>query len=368
MIRTIFLSLILLIGVAGWAQTQQSSNVPQQSANASQQSVTALQQSANESHQNATKESLATARSYSQYGDFDNAIIVLSRALRNEPENMDLQKDIAMNYFLKRDYAKAKEFTTRLTDRTDADVVCFQLAGNIYKALAETKDCEKIYKKGLKKFPQSGPLYSEFGELLWEEKDATAIEQWELGIKKDPSYSGNYYNAALFYFYTTDKIWSTIYAEIFVNMESRSERGEAMRKLLWQSYKEKLLNNPDLMKGEEKNKNEFEKAYLTTLNNHTSLADKGINIESITMIRTRFILDWFTKYAEKFPFKLFDYQQQLLKSGLFNAYNQWLFGDADNHTSFENWVKINNEEYLKFIQLQQNRIFKMPEGQHYQSR
>ena len=338
MIRTFLLSLALLTGLPGWSQ------------------------------QSTIKESQATARGYSQAGDFDNAIIVLSRALRNDPENMDLQKDIAMNYFLKRDYAKAKEVTSKLTDRADADIVCFQLAGNIYKALAETKECEKMYRKGLKKFPQSGALYSEFGELLWEEKDVTAIEQWETGIKKDPSYSGNYYNAALFYFYTNDKIWSTIYAEIFVNMESRSERGEAMRKLLWQSYKEKLLNNPDLMKGEEKNKNEFVKAYLTTLNNQTSLADKGINIESITMIRTRFILDWFSKYAEKFPFKLFDYQQQLLKSGLFNAYNQWLFGDADDHAAYENWVKINNEEFLKFIQFQQNRIFKMPEGQYYQSR
>ena len=105
-------------------------------------------------------------------------------------------------------------------DRDDADVVCFQLGGNVYKALEEAKECEKVYKKGLKKFPNSGPLYSEYGELLWATKDYSAIDQWEKGIQVDPAYSGNYYNAALYYFYTKDKVWSLIYGEIFVNMES----------------------------------------------------------------------------------------------------------------------------------------------------
>ena len=120
-----------------------------------------------------------------------------------------------MTFFLKRDYQKAKEGAEELMSREDADVVTFQIAGNIYKALEEVKECEKMYKKALKKFPKSGSLHSEYGELLFAIKDFSAIQLWEKGIEVDPGFGGNYYNAALYYFYAKDKVWSLIYGEIF---------------------------------------------------------------------------------------------------------------------------------------------------------
>jgi Tfp pilus assembly protein PilF len=307
-----------------------------------------------------------TAKTFMRSGDFDNAVIVLTRALQQDKKNLEMQKDLVMSYYLKRDYARALEGVKTLVDRDDADVVVYQLAGNVYKALEEAKECEKAYKKGLKKFPKSGPLYSEYGELLWATKDYTAIDQWEKGIQADPSYSGNYYNAALHYFYTKDKVWSLIYGEIFVNMESLSQRGIAMKQQLLRAYKEKLFADADLMKGEEKNKSEFAKAYLQTMSKQSSLANKGITTETLTMIRTRFILDWYQNYAAKFPFRLFDYQQQLLKAGLFDAYNQWLFGAAENLAAYDNWSKNHSDQFEAFTSFQQNRIFKMPAGQYYQ--
>ncbi|MEI9806827.1 MAG: tetratricopeptide repeat protein [Bacteroidota bacterium] len=298
------------------------------------------------------------AKTFMRSGDFDNAVIVLVRALKQEPNNLEMQKDLVMCYYLKRDYTRALEGVKSLLDRNDADVVTYQLAGNVYKALEQPKDCEKIYKKGLKKFPKSGPLYSEYGELLWSIKDYSAIEQWQKGIQNDPAYGGNYYNAALYYFFTKDKVWSLIYGEIFVNMESLSERGAAMKQLLLQGYKEKLFAEADMLKGEEKNKSEFAKAFLSGMNKQSSLANKGLTIETITMIRSRFILDWYANNATKFPFKLFDYHQQLLKEGLFDAYNQWLFGPVENLAAFDNWTKTHAEQFTSFTNLQRNRIFK----------
>jgi len=307
-----------------------------------------------------------TAKTFMRSGDYDNAIIVLIRALQSDNKNMELQKDLVMSYYLKRDYAKALEGVKTIVDRDDADVITFQIAGNVYKALEEVKDCEKLYKNGLKKFPKSGPLYSEYGELLWAIKDFSAIEQWEQGIKVDPAYSGNYYNAALYYFYTKDKVWSLIYGEIFINMESLGERGAAMKQLLLQGYKEKLFADADLMKGEEKNKSEFAKAFLTGISKQTSLANKGINTETLTMIRTRFILDWYANNAAKYPFRLFDYHRQLLSEGMFNAYNQWLFGPIENLAAYENWTKTHTEEYNGFSTFQKSRVFRMPPNQYYQ--
>ncbi len=306
------------------------------------------------------------AKTFMRSGDFDNAIIVLVRALQQDKKSLDLQKDLVMCYYLKRDYAKALDGAEALLERSDADVVSYQLAGNVYKALEQPKECEKIYKKGLKKFPKSGPLYSEYGELLWSLKDFSAIEQWLKGIQSDPAFSGNYYNAALFYFFTKDKVWSLVYGEIFINMESLSERGAAMKQLLLQGYKEKLFAEADLLKGEDKNKSEFAKAFLQGMNKQSSLANKGLTIETITMIRSRFILDWYTANATKFPFRLFDYHQQLLRDGMFEAYNQWLFGPVDNLAAYDNWTKAHAEQYTAFNTFQRSRIFKMPAGQYYQ--
>ena len=301
-------------------------------------------------------------------GDFNNAIIILTRALQMDKNNLEMQKDLVMSYYYKSDYEKALDGVKVLMDREDADVVSYQIAGNVYKALEEVKECDKVYKRGLKKFPNSGPLYSEYGELLWAKKDFSAIEQWEKGIQVDPAYSGNYYNAARFYFYTKDKVWGLIYGEIFVNMESLNDRGAAMKQLLLEGYKEKLFADANLMSGQEKNKNEFSKAFLDCMNKQSSLVNHGITTETLTMIRSRFILEWFDKYASRFPYKLFDYQRQLLQEGMFGAYNQWLFGTVENLASYDSWTKTHDEEYKNFTAFQKTRIFKMPSGQYYQDK
>ena len=306
-----------------------------------------------------------TAKSFVMSGDFDNAILILSRALQNDQKNLSLMKDLAMAYYYKRDFAKARDVVETMLDHDDADVITYQIGGNVYKALEEVKEADRMYKKGLKKFPKSGPLYSEYGELLWATKNYDAINQWEKGIKEDPSFAGNYYNAALYYFYTKDKVWTIIYGEIFVNMESLTERSNAMKQLLLDAYKEKLFSHTDMTAGEEKNKNEFEKAYLGVMNKLSNLANKGITTESLTMIRTRFILDWFNTHAKKFPFRLFDYHQQLIREGMFEAYNQWLFGTVENLPAYDNWTKTHTDAYIKFTTFQRGRIFKMPSGQAY---
>lgn len=313
-----------------------------------------------------SKTALQTARDFMQAGDNKNAIIVLNQALLADKNNLDLQKDLVQAYYLDRNFSKGLEVVKPMIGRSDADVETFQLAGNIYKALEQVKDCEKMYRTALKKFPKSGPLYSEFGELLWARKDYSAIEQWEKGIDVDPTYGGNYYNAALYYFYTKDKIWGLLYGEIFVNMESLSERGAAMKELLFQAYKEKVFADADITKDIDNTKNEFAKAYLTSVSKQLPLAAKGINTEVLTMVRTRFILDWYAANAERFPYKLFDLQQQLLKDGMFDAYNQWLFGPVENLAAYENWTKAHAEEFKAFTNFQKTRVFKMPGNQHYQ--
>lgn len=296
-------------------------------------------------------------------GDFPNATMVLNRALQLDPQNIAISKDLALSYYFQKNNNKALEIINPLLEREDADDQCFQVAGNIYKELNMAKECEKVYKKGIKKFSGSGALYNDWGELLLAQGNYDAIKQWEKGIEQDPSFSKNYYNAAKFYFLTTDKIWSILYGEIFINMEPLSNKTPEMKEMLLESYK-KLFADVDLEQNN-KDKNNFTRAYLQSMNKQTSQASLGLNAETLTMIRARFILDWNTGNNTKFPFQLFEYQRQLLQDGMFDAYNQWIFGPAQNLAVFQNWITIHSAEYNAFNNFQKGRLFKTPIGQYY---
>lgn len=305
-----------------------------------------------------------TARGYTRQGDFSNASIVLAQALQQEPKNIEISKDLAFNYYLQKDFTKALEIIRPLINRDDADDQCFQIAANIYKGLGEPKECEKLYKKGLKKFPKSGALYNEYGELLWMTHDLSAIRQWEKGIEMDAGYSGNYYNACKYYYLASDNLWSAVYGEIFLNIEVLTNRTLEVKSILLDSYK-KMFADPSVFKNT-KEKNNFERAFLQTLYKESAMASGGLTPESLTMIRSRFILDWYNGgLAENFPFRLFDYHLQLLKEGMFDAYNQWLFGTTQNLVAYQNWITGHAAEYNEFSKFQKGRIFKIPSSQYY---
>lgn len=306
-----------------------------------------------------------TARTFQRQGDYANAVLVLNRALQQKPNDLELKKDLAFTYYLQRDYVKALEAAKPLPERPDADVQCFQILGMVYKAIEERKDCEKLYKAGLKKFPNSGVLYNEYGEMLWTKEDYSAIKYWEKGIEVDPNFSGNYYNAAKHYYLTYDKVWGLIYGEIFLNLESYSKRTAEIKDLLLEGYK-KLFSENNLQNRQEV-KNPFVAAFLGIMAKNAPQVSTGITPESLTVLRTRFVLDWFDKEAEKFPFRLFEYQRQLLKEGMFDAYNQWIFGAAQNLPAFQNWTSTHAASYNQFTGFQKGRVFKVPAKQYYQT-
>ena len=105
-------------------------------------------------------------------GDYPNAIIVLSNALKKDPDNLEIQKDLTFTYYLQRNYSASVESGRKLIARNDADEQCYQILGMALKAIDEKKEADKMYKQGIKKFPSSGELYNEYGEMLWVNQDA----------------------------------------------------------------------------------------------------------------------------------------------------------------------------------------------------
>src|SRR6185437_9888034 len=182
------------------------------------------------------------ARTYTQQGDYTNAIVVLNGALQKDPRNLELSKDLSFNYYLSRDYTKGLSIAKPLIDRPDADVQTYQIVGMFYKVQDDRKECEKLYRAGLKRFPRSGVLYNEYGEVLW----------------------------------------ALLYGEIFINLESYSKRTAEMKDLLLAGYK-KLFLDPD-MKKDQDTKNSFGMAWLNVMAPLNFTVRDGITAESLTVL------------------------------------------------------------------------------------
>ena len=301
-----------------------------------------------------------TAKQFMRSGDWNNAVMVLTKALAKEPGSMAIKKDLALTQYYQRDFAAAKENVNQLLEREDADVQVYQIAGNIYKALDELKDCGRIYRKGLKIFSETGSLYAEYGELLWMQQDPDCMNQWLAGIEKDPGYSGNYYFASKARYAQGSMVWALLYGEIFINLESYSKRSAEIKALLFEAYKKYFSAAPAAVK-----QNTFIDEVSKQLNKNQSVVMSGITTESLIMLRTRFLLDWMHESAGKYPYRLFEHHAQLLQEGMFEAYNYWIFEAASNLNNYDKWIKEHANPYQEFTRFQRSKLFKMPAGQHY---
>ncbi len=308
-----------------------------------------------------------TAKSMLMQGDIDNAIAILETAVKQAPADISIQKELAYACYLKRDFSRSIEVGKILAERADADEQVYQILGLCYKATASYKEGAKLYKAALKKFPNSTIIYNELGELLaMDNAMEEAIEQWEKGIRANPNYSNNYYNACIYYTKTGNWIRVALYGELFLNMESFTERTANVKKALLNAWQKLFL--PTVITQQLKNTpSAFEKAVLQTMEKIVPTITAGFQPETSTSIRSKWLLDWFKENAG-YPFALFDQQQYFIREGLFEAYNQWLFAEPVNEDAYKVWKDTHSKEAAAFEAYQKTRLFKIPAGQNYFSR
>ncbi|QEC67858.1 tetratricopeptide repeat protein [Panacibacter ginsenosidivorans] len=306
-----------------------------------------------------------TGRSFMRQGDFPSALQAFDKALELKPDDIDILKDKAFVFYLQRDFANTIDLCKKITARQDADAQSFQILGLAYKAIAETKESEKMYKQALTRFPKSGALNCDYGEFLSSTNPAEGIKYWERGIEADPNYSGNYYFATKYYAQKGNIIWGLLYGEIFVNIESLSKRTEEIKNILYGGYK-KLFDDISILDNSKQSTSTFEKQVAINLGNLTSFGRYDVSPEMLTALRTRFILNWYNNEdSKKINFHLFEYQRDLLREGYFDAYNQWLIGPLTDSQRYTQWVQQHGDDVKGFQQYQRNQLFKMPVGQYY---
>ncbi|MFA6060493.1 MAG: tetratricopeptide repeat protein [Taibaiella sp.] len=296
------------------------------------------------------------AHSYLSRGDYANAIMMFSQAIRQAPSDVSLRRDLAYTYLLSGDSKKAKEIIDPVVSSDAADEQTFQVASAIENALGNTGKAKRLLNEGLDKFSNSGLLYNSKGNLLNSDKSTKdALEAYNAGIRVEPSYPMNYYNASKIYFQNEDPVWALLYGELYLNLDPQSQRTIEIKKMMIDAYrklfspgKDEELPGFQSTSSSSNKKQNFTSLYKKVMLQCAPAISDGLNVENLIMLRTRFMLAWSKDYSINYPFTLFTYQDKMLHDGVFDAYNQWLFGAVDNSQEFSLWVKVNNKEYSNY--------------------
>ena len=296
------------------------------------------------------------AQDYVALGNYKDAIITYRQAITLAPAKFVLYKELGKTLYLSGNYKDAVQTLQPLTGEPEADAACFQLLAESHRMLNEIKNAHTAVNKGLSRFPASGLLYNEQGVLYeLEQYHERALDSWQEGIQKDPSFAPNYAAAAKACFASGDAIWGLLYGEIYLNISTDTAGHEELKNMLFIGYKAMFDNitgqaNETHKKRKQKNVNTFEEAIKETYLSLTPVVSDGITTENLTMVRTRFIMDWMRKYGKTYPFSLFSYQDYLIRNGLFDIYNEWLYGKAESITEYKAWNEFHPVEMDIFLQ------------------
>jgi tetratricopeptide (TPR) repeat protein len=312
-------------------------------------------------------------------GDLDGARQMLRDGAKRFPENSTFVYEQCYILAAEKKYDECRKLLLTIIDAPDADGTYPQLLGNMLDYLGEPEAAIETYEKGLKRFPDSGPLYLERGIMsAMKENIGEAMGFWEEGIRRDPSFSSNYFHVSRIWMQTESPGWGLIYGEIFLNLEPKGERADMIRRALFATWdkaisttngkpKEPLKEGEEWTGGVDLFKNELA---ITVDDNGTALMPfeffysatimfgavpyldgkpKEMTIADLTAIRSRFVDKWFENAAvsKHFAIDLFEHHKALKAAGLLEAYDYLLFRSEDTEKEFEKWEAKNSAKMFE---------------------
>ncbi len=304
----------------------------------------------------------------------DEGIKLLKESVTLDPENYNYAYELGYAYFLKEDYKNAIIILESIKEHKEVTTELFEILGKSYEISMQRDDAISTYYEGLSKFPLSGMLYFEKGNLFWSNKNiGEALRSYEKGIEVEPDFASNYYRACLIYISSNEEVWGMIYGEIFMNLERSSKRTGEISKLLYDTYKSEIKfssvsptsvsfskSTKTIIKdnqGPELKQLPFGTGIYEPLLLQSVFTENQIDMNSLDRIRQNFVNLYFkTGNNTLYPNTLFDYQFKVYKAGHMEAYNHWLLRKG-NPAEFDTWFNTNEEKWDNFIKwFRDNRL------------
>jgi tetratricopeptide (TPR) repeat protein len=292
----------------------------------------------------------------------DEAITTFTQAQKLDAKNIDITYEIAHCYYTKGDFKTAIPYLEKIVKNPKALDHVYQLLGNSYDNEFRKQEAFATYKKGLEKYPNSGPLYTEMGVLHISKKELQkALNYFEKGIQVDPTFASNYYHASKLFCASPNKMWGLLYGEIFMNMDRNSKRTQEISKVLFDTYakgfrieNDKIKNvnfcsdTNTVVKNKPNKKINYGKEIYELILLSSSIDKDVINIATLQQIRASFAKLYTEKYNTDYPNILFAYHQQMIEANVMEAYTYWLLNKG-NEFEFKLWANENRTSFNTFL-------------------
>lgn len=297
--------------------------------------------------QSSEAEEYAQAASkFMEKGEYKEASKYFKKAHKEDKQNDEYRYQLALAYYRNSKFDDAIEYLQSIIQQPHEKIEYYRLLANAYDLNGNYSQSIKILQKALKQYPTEAELYFDWGVIEWlREKPEAALEKWEQGIKIDPNHADNYYWAAKVYATSNEPLWTLLYGEMFMNVERNGgDRFNEIAKLVLDTYlrvANDTLAEPELLLKRTQS-NPFEEGHYQLQEmlskNKTPNASYTNSIEVVIEYRKNFLDLWLQSFDSKYPTPLYTYHQQLTESGHFEAYNYWLFNQA-NIRDYNIWMQ-----------------------------
>lgn len=285
------------------------------------------------------------AETYVKMENYKMAIATYKQLIELSPENIQLKTELGDTYFRSGDYDNAIATLSPLQDLPHVTYKAYEVLAAAQLAQHKDKLSKSTVERGLARFPDAGALYYLKGTTASADNQmAAALQNWFRGIELQPRFAANYKAAALAYLNSSEPLWGILYGETYLAIPHDSTGNAAFKTMLyngWSAYFEHITDKHQYS-------TPFEEMVRSTLLQLTPIISDGMSVENLTMVRTRFLMEWSNRYATKYPFPLFTYQEELIRNGLMDTYSEWLLGMAESKSGYEAWNKFHTNDMHRF--------------------
>ena len=120
-------------------------------------------------------------------GNLDKAIYYLNKTIESDPEDLYLQKELAILYLLQKNNLKALNIVNNIIDKNPDDIEALIMYGRIKQSLKQIDDAKEAYKKVIANDPSQEKIYLILGDIYMEEGDlGKALNIYKQLVNKYP--------------------------------------------------------------------------------------------------------------------------------------------------------------------------------------
>lgn len=303
-----------------------------------------------------------------------NAIKILDGLCKKYPNNYVMHYERLYAFYKKGDYKRVVKEGQKLYQYPDATSLCYHLVGNAQDYMKKTEEALATYDEGIKRFPNSGELYLEKGNIYAANKLYNeAATCYTKGAEVSPQFASNYYWLAKLYGASQDPLWGILYGEVAFLIDSKRERAAEMSRLIYDLFNEHVKMEGDSGKVSLTTKHTvivdsvnnslmipFELVYELGISNtipeviETLKKGESLSIAQIAKLR-KGALEFIDSITPgRYNVSIIDFHRELIESGNWEAYNIWLMNQGATQEAQE-WADTEegaalNERFGKWFE------------------